>query len=321
MEEGRNAAAMRMFSRLTRIVIVLPALAASLAAQSSDRPACDPILKSPTKDSVTLQVFLQAHAFDRSRDIPSWFQGEVAEAVRTYLRVPSPLGIDSYEVEQDTAKHAAHLALRGAYRAKLSRAGRLTEARVTGGARNTAFDLAILDAMHAIDTSGTLKGSAGAALPQDEIEIVAMLRTAALDTSPPATLSDVYVTTGVPRRGQRELPLALPTDSGANVPLFAFRTPLRHVTRTVAQIPGTGSLRYPGNLRSDPVVGQVWISHVVGVDGRGEGGSITAVSANRVEFLGSVLGAFDSFRYHSLEVEGCAVRAVVQAPFTFRAQP
>ena len=240
-----------------------------------------------------MRALLQVHAFDRTRDLPDWFQEDVATAIRAKLRVPQPLGISAYETDWEHPARTAHPALRAALRAVVTRDGHIRDARVTGGVRNDAMDGALLAAMQMVDSSGALKVSASEGLQENEMPIV------------------ISLTTSVP-------PNAQSADSLLSFPLFAFRTPLLAVTRTPQPLAGVGIMRYPDALRARGEEGSVAVAVVVGADGLAEDGTVVALRPARREFMQSVLDALPTFRFRPLEVEGCAVRSLEQMPFTFR---
>ena len=274
--------------------IVAQPIVLTTAAQAAAKPDCSLAMQSPSPDSISLLVLLEAHAFDREHDIPDWYQAEFADAVRASLVMPRPLAIDSYESDKKRQPNTAHQSLRVVLRAILTADGRIREARVVGGARNEAFDRALLAALAAVDRSGTLRQSSPMALPAAEIPIILQVTTTEADAQP---------------HGVAEVD---------HMPLFSFRAPLRVISRGLAQVPGVGHLQYPIALRRNGTEGDVVLSYVVGADGKAEQQSPVAIRTSHVDFLRAVLASLPDSRYRPLELNGCAVRAIVETPFTFR---
>jgi TonB family protein len=279
--------------------------------------ACDAVPIASSSDSVPLRAVIRIHAVDRARDLPTWYQTRIGEAVGSALVVPSHLGMSVYEVSPDTtAGRIAHLAISGAYRATLMRDGHLVDAEVTGGARNATFDAEIIAALKSLAVGNALPPLASAGFDDASVPLRIGVATRGPGDRPSALgLSEVIVSTipsTTPRSARADV------DSEVVVTLFAFQAPSRRVTVIPRQIPGYGNLRYPSGPRGDALEGQVAASFVVGVDGRVEKGSFQTLGATRSEFAQSVLDASPSFRFVPLAIDGCVARWVVDQPFFFR---
>ena len=214
-------------------------------AASAQAPVqqCIGKLIAPTRDSLTLRIMLSVSAADRAHPLPAVLQMDAADAIKKYLRLPAPLELDVYEVSTDTSARTAHLAVWGTYEATLTPAGRVRRAEVIAGARNVAFDMALLAVMRSIDSTGELSASSQGI--QDDLRLRVQLFT---------------------REGEGS---ARP-DTDLAVPLFRFRVPLLAVRRNAQQQPGTGLLRYPTYLRETGIQGEALAAFVIGSDGMAE---------------------------------------------------
>jgi TonB family protein len=101
--------------------------------------------------------------------------------------------------------------------------------------------------------------------------------------------------------------------SGASGRAYSENQVDRAVQVTRAAVP-----RYPEALRSVNVTGEVVVSYVVDARGRVEPGSIKILSASHKLFGDAVRTALLSARYRPAEVNGQAVRQLVEQPFIFK---
>jgi len=104
-----------------------------------------------------------------------------------------------------------------------------------------------------------------------------------------------------------------PQKIDANQTYFEFQ-----VEKPVAQIPGTGSPRYPDALRSSGVEGEVQAQFVVDEDGRAEVGSFKVLKATNDLFANAVRAALPNMRFYAAEVGGHKVKQLVQQSFQFK---
>ncbi|MDB5071338.1 MAG: hypothetical protein JWM87_2449, partial [Candidatus Eremiobacteraeota bacterium] len=285
---------------------IAAAYAVSADGQSQPQPAptCAELLTTPTRDSLWLNVMLSVHAYDRDRDLPAAVQLTFGEAILKRLALPKPLGVDAYEISRDTAPvRTAHLTLRGSYGAVLTADGRVINASATGGARNGGFDVAMLAAMNAIDSTDLLPLAFGDAPKADipiRLEIAArdsanrrgtsMLKPLMVTAFTTTTRERTGMTPRVPPSPVFSFPPE-PADSESGLPLFRFRVPVREVTSSMTQIPGIGGLRYPSDRHQPGTLGKVRVSFVVDADGRAEPASTQIVNATQREFALAVLDA------------------------------
>ena len=318
----------------TRAIALTACLAAlhSMAAHGQSQPqapqTCEATLSSPTRDSVLLRVTMTVHAFDRERDLPTAVQLDFGDAMLAHLALPRPLGLDAYAVSGNAGStQTAHLALRGSYAAVLTADGHVMNVQSTGGARNVAFDTAVLAALGSVDTTD-MRSLASAGLPKVNIPIRVEITTRdSMTSSGSVMLSPVIVAafsavgtrpltipTGPP--GRAPLFAAEPPDSEAGMPLFSFRVPVRAVTKALSVIPGN-SLRYPERRRQPGMMGQAWVAFVSDAEGRPDPESIQLLNATHRDFAETALDAMSRFAYRPLEVNGCAVRALAEQPFQF----
>lgn len=272
------------------LLLVSSPLAGRDASGQAPAQQCIDQLTAPTRDSLTLRVVLTVSAVDRAHRLPAIFQMDVADAIKTYLRLPAPLELDVYEVSRDTSARTAHLALWGTYEATVTPAGRMRGAEIVAGARTVAFDTALLAAMRSIDSTGALSASSQG-IPND-LRLRMQLST---------------------REGEG----AASSDTDVVVPLFRFRVPLLAVSRNVHQQPGTGSLRYPAYLREAGIQGEALAAFIIGSDGMAAMQSFFAPRTTHAGFVRPVRDALPTFRFTPLVIGGCAVRSIIQQPFTF----
>jgi protein TonB len=90
------------------------------------------------------------------------------------------------------------------------------------------------------------------------------------------------------------------------------------VEKPVAQIPGTGSPRYPDALRSSGVEGEVQAQFVVNEDGRAETSTFKVLKATNDLFASAVRTALPNMRFYAAEVGGKKVKQLVQQSFQFK---
>src|SRR3954470_20889870 len=95
-------------------------------------------------------------------------------------------------------------------------------------------------------------------------------------------------------------------------PYFEFQ-----VEKQVAQIPGSGNLRYPDMLRSANVEGEVLAQFVVDTTGRYESGTFKVLKSSHEQFTAAVKNALPQMKFYPAEVGGRKVKQLVQQPFTF----
>lgn len=104
-----------------------------------------------------------------------------------------------------------------------------------------------------------------------------------------------------------------PQKIDANQTYFEFQ-----VEKPVAQIPGTGSPRYPDALRSSGVEGEVQAQFVVDEDGKAEVGTFKVLKATNDLFANAVRSALPNMRFYAAEVGGHKVKQLVQQSFQFK---
>jgi protein TonB len=95
-------------------------------------------------------------------------------------------------------------------------------------------------------------------------------------------------------------------------PLFEFQ-----VEKPVAQVPNTGSPRYPDILKSAGVEGEVLAQFVVDTTGRAEISTFKVLKASHELFGAAVKNALPNMRFYPAEVGGRKVKQLVQQPFVF----
>jgi TonB family protein len=101
--------------------------------------------------------------------------------------------------------------------------------------------------------------------------------------------------------------------SGASGRAYSEAQVDRAVQVTRAPVP-----RYPDALKSVSITGEVMVQYIVDARGRVESGSIKVLSATHPLFGEAVRRALLEARYRPAEVNGQAVRQLVQQPFIFK---
>lgn len=89
------------------------------------------------------------------------------------------------------------------------------------------------------------------------------------------------------------------------------------VEKQVAQIPRTGVMRYPEELKARNVEGEVLAQFVVGIDGRAIMPTFRVLRADDPGFISAVRRGLETMRFHPAEINGEKVIQLVQQPFTF----
>lgn len=102
------------------------------------------------------------------------------------------------------------------------------------------------------------------------------------------------------------------TPGHADQPWFEFQ-----VNKMAQQIPGTGKLRYPDELRAANIEGVVLAQFVVDQDGSVEPGTFKALRSTNALFTEAVKADLASMKFYPAEVKGVRVKQLVQQPFTF----
>jgi hypothetical protein len=290
--------------------------ASAASAQASTLQQCVSELAAPTRDSITLNAVLSVRAANAVYSLPPTYQLDFADAVRRRLRLPTPLTLDAYQV--DVSAPTAHLALWGLHEITMTSAGQVSRAVVTAGARNEAFDAAVLSALRAIDSTDVVS-AAVEGVPGD-LRLRVQVSTRPVDGAAPLLLDSPRSYIGRQSRTSNSVTSA-PIDSALIIPLFLLRLPSLSVRRDTQQQPGTGVLHYPVGLRSKGIQGEAVGAFVIGSDGLAEQASFYARRATHPNFAQAVEEALSSFRFTPLVIGGCAVRSIVQQPFTFTLAP
>jgi TonB family protein len=89
----------------------------------------------------------------------------------------------------------------------------------------------------------------------------------------------------------------------------------------VKQVPGTGNLRYPADMRRANKEGVVLTQFVVDEKGVVDLRTFKALQSSDPAFTAAVRQALPTMRFTPAEVGGRAVAQVVQQPFTFSLSP
>lgn len=98
----------------------------------------------------------------------------------------------------------------------------------------------------------------------------------------------------------------------AEGPYFEFQ-----VERQVRQLPGSGSLRYPAEMRRANKEGEVLAQFVVRETGVVDMTTFKALKATDPAFTAAVANALPTMRFDAAEIGGRKVPQLVQQPFTF----
>ena len=89
------------------------------------------------------------------------------------------------------------------------------------------------------------------------------------------------------------------------------------VSRQVQGVPGTGTMRYPDQLRTANVQGEVLVQFIVDANGRFEPGSFRVLKSSHELFTQAVRTAIGSMTFTPAELRGVKVKQLVQWPFNF----
>ena len=95
---------------------------------------------------------------------------------------------------------------------------------------------------------------------------------------------------------------------------------VRAADRPAKQLPGTGQLRYPDDMRRANREGEVIAQFVIGTDGLAELSSFKVVRSSDPAFTKAVREALPTMRFQPALVGGRAVRQLLEQPFTFGLQ-
>jgi periplasmic protein TonB len=89
------------------------------------------------------------------------------------------------------------------------------------------------------------------------------------------------------------------------------------VERTALPLAGSPGPSYPPQLRAARVEGEVLAQFVVGTDGRPDMRTFKVLRSSHELFSSAVRDAVNKMRFQPAEIEGRAVRQVIQQPFVF----
>jgi periplasmic protein TonB len=134
-----------------------------------------------------------------------------------------------------------------------------------------------------------------------------------IDLSKKVTNEEDFSGKGVKGGAANGVPGGTPQKLDPNQTYFDFQ-----VEKPVAQIPGTGSPRYPDALRSSGVEGEVQAQFVVDEDGKAEVSSFKVLKATNDLFANAVRAALPNMRFYAAEVGGHKVKQLVQQSFQFK---
>jgi TonB family protein len=105
---------------------------------------------------------------------------------------------------------------------------------------------------------------------------------------------------------------AAPAVVPAEAPLREFK-----LDELAQQIPGTGTLRYPGAMRSAKREGEVLAQFVVDAKGMVETSTLKVLKSTDPAFTKAVAEALPTMRFTPARVHGTPVKQLVEQPFTF----
>ncbi|MDQ2664678.1 MAG: TonB family protein [Gemmatimonadota bacterium] len=89
------------------------------------------------------------------------------------------------------------------------------------------------------------------------------------------------------------------------------------IDKPARQIPGTGNIHYPDELRGARVEGEVLAQFVVGEDGLVDASTFKALKSDHDLFTSAVKTALVDMKFFPAEVKGHKVKQLIQQPFTF----
>ncbi len=108
-------------------------------------------------------------------------------------------------------------------------------------------------------------------------------------------------------------PDVISPSGNADQPYMEFQ-----VDKPVAQIPGTGALRYPSEMRSSGIGGEVQAQFVVNAAGIAEPKTFKILKTTNDTFADAVRSALTNMRFSPAERGGKKVSQLVQQSFTFK---
>lgn len=263
----------------------LLALASGVAAAQS-AASCAERLATPTADSLVVTFATSVSSFDVKRPLPGPYASLLGEGLREQLRLPSPLMFTAYRSEPaDTVSpprtFRALPALSALYGVTLDGA-HLRDARLLSGTVSPDFDLAVRNALVALDSSGDLPP-----LPDSTNAGPLELRIAiARDTPSP------FLVPAAP----------------ATVPLFRVRLPVREVTQTVRPR-GKFSALIPSGFRPKGS-GSIMFEMRVSDTGEVDPASVRILSFSSMELAQAVFPRIAKMQFEPLQVGGCPVTSL-----------
>jgi len=277
-------------------------LASQISAQQADSTRCRTLLTAPTHDSVVVRIGMTVTSFDTSSVISDNYRALFVQSVRQALKLPRPLPVEVYGIvtprdDRGRINGDGTVApmIVADYRATLKRDGRITNARVVGGARTKPVDDAVLAAIQAV-------GDSQAAPPfaedtkADTVELRLSLR----------------VMGGIPARIAGQPPE--PTYE----PLFAMRVPsFGFPSSMVRSDPANPHPRYPGIARMARADGGITAEFIVSADGKADLRSLQFLNATATPFIDAVLEVLPQYRFSPLAIGGCPIATLARMPFNF----
>lgn len=273
-----------------------------LSQTPTDSARCEAVLNAPTPDSALVEYDAIFSPFDTTRHVPIQYQEMLGQGLHQELRLPRPLPVSTYDdrghiaLREPSSKQYAVATLRSFYRFTLHRDGSLTSVRAVGGARNGAFDAAVVGALVTLDSDRMLPRGDSIDFDHDSLEVRL--------TITPGVITNVSVTPP-------------PRHTPGVTPLFRLRLPVRPLEKNVAALPANHAPRYPTAMREKNIEGEVRAEFVVRGDGSVDVASIQLPRATTLEFASAVATALPPMRFYPMQISGCTVATLVQMPFIF----
>lgn len=275
------------------LALAAACVAAAAAAPAGAQSACAARFPLTPTDTVHRVVRLTLGRGGPKAGTPmrGW-AGAVMQGVATHFRAPVPLSVPELAQRRyypDPKDSSGLPGIRGTFLLAVNRDGSLMGATMVASSGSPEVDAAFLRAAHAADSAHDLL-----MLPEGAASDAAIL--------------PVHVTTSEPPRATPSIPLFRLSLAYTRAP-----SPMLPVDKVSGAAP-----RYPDDLRSENVAGDVTAQFVVDTSGRARMSSVRILESSHTGFTQAVLAVLPSYRFKPASDEGCPMEQLVQLPFQFR---
>jgi hypothetical protein len=266
-------------------------------AHAQESPACAEKLLAPTADSVRSTFVATVQSFNPRRQLTKAYAELFADGLRQELKLPRPLMLPVYETDSitplaspATKKWMAVPSMSVVFGVTLD-SGKIVRQRRIAGASSVTFDVAVMDALARLDSSGALPP------PPDSLGAAPLEISLSIGRLPTRTIQRVMMN-----------PLE------AVVPLFFARSPALPVTQLIGHGADFGQfVPQPPTKRPDEAV---IVRVAVGPDGVVDQGSMQVVAYSSTGYIQSVFDMIPNWHFTPLQLSGCPVSALEELTFT-----